>query len=592
MTSKMSSLISAMKPVMDKNEDFSFLKSMIMERRLHLLVKIHAGLMRFGRRKPLPASDDAVGLACNLAEELQTELFNATSSELISLLSNAHVKGLLSVHDTVARKGYEPELPPLPDDVEGEEAVRIVSLVKSPEPLGATIKSDESTGSIVVARIMKGGAADKSGLIHRGDLLKEVNGVPMENKKPEEILPILAQSQGEVTFTVVPVAATKDEVSDSEARLFVRTLFDYNPELDPAIPCRRAGLAFKRGDVLQIVSQEDDTWWQACCHGDRESRAGLIPSRVLQERRVALQRPEALFKSQRAQKKLTEEEEEVGKYTDYGAITGIHIAGLRRSFRLGRRRNGIVEMQQIGWRSEEMGGATQTPTYLEVAPYCRNPEEGYRMVLLVGPQGVGLTELKRRLVLSDPEHFGVTVPHTTRERRKQEKQGVEYNFVSRQMFEIDIVNHQFLEYEKHRGNYYGTSLNSVRKVIAEGKVCLLDVQPHALQRLHTAELKPYVVFVKPPPIQELRFSRRKAKFITTDEHLKPTKIFTEEDFEDMIASAEAMDCQYGHLFEKVLVNGDIVSTFKELRAELANLETKEPQWIPVEWIRTQSTTQS
>ncbi|CAB1325782.1 unnamed protein product, partial [Coregonus sp. 'balchen'] len=376
----LSLVISGMKSIMDRNEDFAFLKSMIMERRFHLLVKIHARLRRFGRRNPVPVRDNAKSLACNLAEELWTQVASAECSELISLLSNPHIK-----------KGYDPELPPLPDDIEeeDEDSVKIISLVKSQEPLGATIKRDESTGAIVVARIMRGGAADRSGLIHEGDELREVNGVPMEDKTPEEIIPILvcvcvcglfqsAQSQGEVTFKVIPVPGTKEELSANETMLFVRSLFDYNPEEDPAIPCRQAGLGFKRGDVLQIVSQEDDTWWQACRHGDSNSRAGLIPSRQLQERRVALQRPKALFKPQRVQKRLTVVED-----ADYGAITGIHIAGLRRSFRLGRRgsRSGSVESKR---KSQEMGGVTQTPTYLEVAPYCRDPKEGRRLVLLVG----------------------------------------------------------------------------------------------------------------------------------------------------------------------------------------------------------------
>uniref|UniRef100_A0A8C7NC21 Membrane protein, palmitoylated 7b (MAGUK p55 subfamily member 7) n=1 Tax=Oncorhynchus kisutch TaxID=8019 RepID=A0A8C7NC21_ONCKI len=538
----MSLVISGMKSIMDRNEDFTFLKSMIMERRFHLLVKIHARLRRFGSRNPVPVRDNAKSLACNLAEELWTQVASAECSELISLLSNPHIKG-------------------------------------------ATIKRDESTGAIVVARIMRGGAADRSGLIHEGDELREVNGVQMEDKTPEEIIPIMAQSQGEVTFKVIPVPGIKEELSANETMLFVRSLFDYNPEEDPAIPCRQAGLGFKRGDILQIVNQEDDTWWQACRHGDSNSRAGLIPSRQLQERRVALQRPKALFKPQRVPNKVTEKEEALSTVVedaDYGAITGIHIAGLRRSFRLGRRgsRSGNVESKR---KSQEMGGATQTPTYLEVAPYCRDHKEGRRLVLLVGPSGVGLSEMKRRLLLSDPDHYGVTVPHTTREKRKQEKDGVEYHFVSRQTFEMDIVNHKFLEYGEHRGNYYGTSLESVHKVIGEDKVCLLDVQPNTVQRLHTTEFKPCVVFVKPPLIQELRFSRRKATLISTQDMTKLTKTFSEEDFEDMISSAEAMDSQYGHLFEMVVVNGDFAMAFNKLRAELEKLETEAPQWIPVEW---------
>lgn len=67
-------------------------------------------------------------------------------------------------------------------------------------------------------------------------------------------------------------------------QLLVRALFDYDPNEDPAIPCKDAAVAFKWGDVLQIVSMEDDTWWQACRIDDSNNQARLIPSRQLHER--------------------------------------------------------------------------------------------------------------------------------------------------------------------------------------------------------------------------------------------------------------------------------------------------------------------
>jgi len=66
----------------------------------------------------------------------------------------------------------------------------------------------------------------------------------------------------------------------------VRALFSYDPTDDPSVPCLEAALAFSRGDVLEIVSQEDPVWWQARHDAsDRHiSRVGLIPSRLCHER--------------------------------------------------------------------------------------------------------------------------------------------------------------------------------------------------------------------------------------------------------------------------------------------------------------------
>lgn len=70
----------------------------------------------------------------------------------------------------------------------------------------------------------------------------------------------------------------------SSPQLFVRALFDYDPGQDPAVPCKEAAVAFRWGDVLQIVSAEDDAWWQARPQRDGHGRAGLVPSPQLHER--------------------------------------------------------------------------------------------------------------------------------------------------------------------------------------------------------------------------------------------------------------------------------------------------------------------
>ncbi|XP_062337590.1 MAGUK p55 subfamily member 7-like [Osmerus eperlanus] len=595
----------------ERDEDFRFLHGLLKDRRLHLLLKVHERLRLFEDRRPVPVQADTQALLCDLLEKLQASE-DPDTTELLRLLSRPHVKALLSVLETVSQKDYAPRLPPLPAcSGEEEDSVKIVSLVKSQEPLGATIRRSDSTGAIVVARIMRGGAADKSGLIHEGDELREVNGISLEDKQPEEVVPILAQSQGAVTFKVIP--GSQEGLSANENKVFVRCLFDYEPLGDPAIPCREAGLAFKKGDILEILSQQDDNWWQARRHANGNSRAGLIPSRQLQQRRVALQRPLALFQPHRLHThsgpeghrgKVKVEVTALAKGhvclsrrvqlpgeedADYRAITGIHIAGLRRSFRLSRK----AGQSQAGRTSRDPGTQTkdaqdaqdtqaQTPTYLEVVPYLKAPHDPHRLVLLVGPSGVGVSELKRRILISDPERYSVTVPHTTRKRRSQERDGVDYHFVSRETFEKAILDHRFIEYGQHKGNYYGLSVSSVHQVLVMGKVCLLDVQPQTILRLYTAEQKPFVVFVKPPALEELRLTRRRAKLLSD---LDTPRTFSEEDFQDMIGSAVTMETQYGHLFEKVVVNGDVAMAFTELRVELGKMG-KENQWIPVGWNRT------
>uniref|UniRef100_F7E5H0 MAGUK p55 subfamily member 7 n=1 Tax=Xenopus tropicalis TaxID=8364 RepID=F7E5H0_XENTR len=557
----LATLPAQLQPHVDSQEDLTFLWDMFGEKSLHSLVKIHEKLHYYEKENPMPVIHSATALAEELAEELQSKSLNSEIRELLKLLSKPNLKALLSVHDTVAQKSYDPVLPPMPDDIDDDEdSVKIIRLVKNREPLGATIKKDEKTGAIVVARIMRGGAADRSGLIHVGDELREVNGISVEDKKPEEIIHILAQSQGAITFKIIP--SIKEEPPNNDGKMFVKALFDYYPNEDKAIPCKEAGLSFRKGDILQIMSQDDATWWQAKHEGDANPRAGLIPSKQFQERRFALRKPVVSNQPQKVPNRKS--------------------SGFRRSFRLSRKDRKTNKFMYECKKSDQYDTA-DVPTYEEVALYQRKPNEKYRLVILVGPVGVGVNELKRKVLIGNSQHYGVTVPHTTRGKRSQENDGVEYIFISKHLFETDIHNNKFIEYGEYKNNYYGTSLDSVRSVLAKNKICLLDVQPNSLKHLRTSEFKPFVIFIKPPTIERLRETRRNAKVISGKDERGAAKPFSDEDFEEMIQSAEAMEAQYDHFFDTTIVNDDLSAAYNELRSTLERLEM-EGFWVPVSWL--------
>lgn len=67
-------------------------------------------------------------------------------------------------------------------------------------------------------------------------------------------------------------------------QVYVRAMTDYWPQEDPSIPCMDAGLPFQKGDILQIVDQNDALWWQARKISDLSTCAGLIPSNHLLKR--------------------------------------------------------------------------------------------------------------------------------------------------------------------------------------------------------------------------------------------------------------------------------------------------------------------
>ncbi|XP_077773510.1 MAGUK p55 subfamily member 3 isoform X3 [Podarcis muralis] len=563
-------LTSQLRPDSNHKEEMVFLRDIFSERSLSYLMKIHEKLCHYERQSPVPVLHSASALAEDVIEELQTTPMNNDEKELLQLLSTPHLRAMLAVHDTVAQKNFDPVLPPLPDNIDedfDEESVKIVRLVKNKEPLGATIRRDEHTGAVIVARIMRGGAADRSGLVHVGDELREVNGVAVLHKRPEEISQILAQSQGSITLKIIP--AVKEEDRLKESKVFMRALFSYNPKEDKAIPCQEAGLPFQKRHILEVVSQDDPTWWQAKRVGDTNLRAGLIPSKQFQERRLMYRRTiGALHNARSVTKPLSED------CDCEGYFNGQYIAGLRRSFRLSRKekQNGQSEAKQV-----EQPHPSELLTYEEVVKYQQQPGERKRLVVLIGSLGSRLNELKQKVVAENPQEYGVAVPHTTRSKKSHEKEGVEYNFVSKQSFETDVQHNKFVEHGEYKENLYGTSLEAIQSVMSRNKICLVDVVPEAVTHLRTAEFKPYVVFVK-PLISEKK--KNAPASLLTDEIFVPL----DEEQQEMLSSAAFIEEQYGHLIDTVLVKEDLQSACSQLKAILEKLNT-DSFWVPVSWVR-------
>ncbi len=70
----------------------------------------------------------------------------------------------------------------------------------------------------------------------------------------------------------------------SACQVYMRAMVDYCPLQDASIPCPDAGMAFSRGDLLEVVDQSDGYWWQARKLPCAASCAGLIPSASMLKR--------------------------------------------------------------------------------------------------------------------------------------------------------------------------------------------------------------------------------------------------------------------------------------------------------------------
>ncbi|CAG8789764.1 236_t:CDS:2, partial [Acaulospora morrowiae] len=96
-----------------------------------------------------------------------------------------------------------------------------------------------------------------------------------------------------------------------------------------------------------------------------------------------------------------------------------------------------------------------------------------------------------------------SVSHTTRSPRPGEKNGVQYHFVTREQFIKLIEQNKFLEHTEFSNNLYGTTIDAVRDVIAQGKVCILDIELEGVKAVKKTNLNARFLFVAPPSLEVL-----------------------------------------------------------------------------------------
>lgn len=477
------------------------------------------------------------------------------AEELDRILSDKHFKSLLHTHDDIIDRNFE-EIPAVEDQrmfSQPEDSVsmqnindqiRLVGIMKSDtEPLGITVKIDE-TGDLTIARIMAGSMSDKLGLLHVGDIIKEVNGIPVFT--PQQLMDIIRNADRSITLKIIPTYLQRHQTS----QMFMKAHFSYNPQNDRLIPSKEAGLTFNDGDILHIYDHEDPNWWQAMRIGDETNRVGLIPSKTLEENRKAFVRSDM----------------------DYSKSS--LLCGLKRKK---KKKIKYSTTKNKDWDTADL------VLYEEVT---RMPPFQRKTLVLVGANGVGRRSLKERLIKSDPRRFAGALPHTCRPPREGEVHGKKYFFTDKETMEMEIKNDLFLEYGEFNGNLYGTKLETVHDTIRSGKMCVLDVNPTSLKVLKNPEFMPYIIFIAAPSAEALMVMYEEGRRRGVGRGIAgPGTIDfkTEEDFLKIIEESAQIEKVYKSYFDMTIVNDSFDDTFREIRKVVDSLGT-DTQWVPVNWV--------
>ncbi|HUF64665.1 MAG TPA: guanylate kinase [Gemmatimonadaceae bacterium] len=134
-------------------------------------------------------------------------------------------------------------------------------------------------------------------------------------------------------------------------------------------------------------------------------------------------------------------------------------------------------------------------------------------VILSSPSGGGKTTIAREL-LSLRKDVGYSVSCTTRPAREGERNGLDYNFLTREQFREAIARHEFAEAAEVHGELYGTLRSEIDRVVGQGQHVVMDIDVQGARQLARSYPESVLVFVLPPSadvlLERLRSRRTEA----------------------------------------------------------------------------------
>ena len=174
-----------------------------------------------------------------------------------------------------------------------------------------------------------------------------------------------------------------------------------------------------------------------------------------------------------------------------------------------------------------------------------------KLFIFSAPSGSGKTTVVRHLLNKLPD-LEFSISATSRPPRPNEKQGVDYFFLSPEEFKDKISNNEFLEWEEvYNGTYYGTLKSEIDRIRDSGKHIIFDVDVVGgvnIKKHYGNEAM--AIFIKPPSLEELG---KRLQFRSTE---------TPETLRKRLEKAE-WELNFSHEFDTILVNDNLNVALKE-----------------------------
>uniref|UniRef100_A0A8C7XK61 Discs, large homolog 5b (Drosophila), tandem duplicate 1 n=1 Tax=Oryzias sinensis TaxID=183150 RepID=A0A8C7XK61_9TELE len=413
---------------------------------------------------------------------------------------------------------------------------RLVRFKRSHAELGVQICGGNLCGIFVETLDDDSPAKGPDGL-SPGDLILEYNGVSMLNKTKEDAYLEMLKPVETITFKVQNCADSLADIRETHGDgFFVRALYERVAEAEQE-------LSFKKDDILYVedtLPNGNFGFWMAWQLDENAQRLlkGQIPSKYMMDQEFYRRHG------------MTDGKE------DGGAGKTLSAAA-RRSFfrrRLKHKRSGSKDgkdpLDSISMDALPLTEDGLSLMYQRVQRVdCLSP----RPVLILGPL---VETVKDMLVKETPAKFCRCLPEIMK--------------ASQQAIERGVKDCVFIDFKRRSGHFDVTTVASIKEITEKDSHCLLDIAPHAIERLHSVHIYPVVLFIRYKNAKQIK-EQKDPLYLREKLSQKHSK----EQFE----LSQKIEQDYSRFFTGVIQGGSISYMCTQITT-MVEQEQSKVLWIP------------
>ncbi|XP_042080279.1 disks large homolog 5a isoform X3 [Haplochromis burtoni] len=414
---------------------------------------------------------------------------------------------------------------------------RLVTVRRPGVEVGVTLCGGNLRGVYIESLDEDSPARGPNGLLP-GDLILEYNSVNMKNKTAEEVYVEMLKPAETVTLKVQHRPDDFNVVKDiSGDGFYIRALYDRVGEAE-------GDLSFKKDDILYVDESLPKgifgTWmaWQLDENAQQIQR-GQIPSKYMMDQEFYRRHS------------VTEMKEDSSKTLSAAARRSFFRRKQKHKRSSSKDSKEMVALDTISTDSIPFLDDCVSLAYQRVQKVeCTSP----RPVLILGP----LTDpVKEMLVKESPGKFCRCV--------------LEVMKASQQAIERGVKDCLFIDYKRRSGHFDVTTVASIKEITDKGCHCLLDIAPHAIERLHSVHIYPIVVFVRYKNAKQIK--EQKDPIYLRD---KVSQKHSKEQFE----SAQKIEQEYSKFFTGIVQGGTLPYICTQIMT-IVDQEQSKVLWTPL-----------